>query len=50
MTSSVPWWFALASVAFLGVISFMLVRWFGRLWRQGRDHPETMGDDWDPFA
>jgi hypothetical protein len=50
MTSSVPWWFALASVAFMGLIAFVWVRWFGRLWRQHRDHPETRGDDWDPFS
>jgi hypothetical protein len=44
-----PGWFLAGSAAFL--VGIMVLRFgnLSRLWRRMRDHPEQMGDEWDPF-
>jgi hypothetical protein len=44
-----PGWYAAGGAAMLAVLAVLFVSRFSRIWRKARDHPEKMGDDWDPF-
>lgn len=45
-----PVWFAAGSAALLAILGGMMFTHVRRLWRRTREHPEELGDDWDPFA
>jgi hypothetical protein len=47
--NTAPSWFAAGGAAMMVVVVLLWGRRFSRLWRKMREHPEKMGDDWDPF-
>ena len=48
MSETSPWIAAATAAVFAGIVALLATR-FGRLWRRMREHPEKLGDEWDPF-
>jgi hypothetical protein len=44
-----PQWFLAGFAALFAVVAIMSIGRFRGLWRNMREHPEKLGDEWDPF-